>query len=64
MEQNSRPQLLYTDEDRQLLEEAWTLTNAHREDLVGLSGISQDAPSLVDRSERPTVMDMLQSARG
>ena len=60
VEQNSRPQLLYTDEDRHLLEEAWTLTAAHREDLTGTLANPQDAPAVVDRPGRPSVMDLLQ----
>ena len=38
IEQNHRPQLLYTEEDRELMEEAWALTTAHREDLAGRLG--------------------------
>ena len=32
VEQNHRPQLLYTEKDSPLMEEAWNLTAAHRED--------------------------------
>jgi len=35
VEQNHRPQLLYTVEDRELMEEAWAMTAAHRDDLTG-----------------------------
>ena len=56
IEQNHRPQLLYTEEDRELMEEAWRLTTAHREDLAGRPGNPQAAPMVMDR---PTVMDML-----
>ena len=56
IEQNHRPQLLYTEEDRGLMEEAWELTTAHREDLAGRLGNPQAAPMLQDR---PSVMDML-----
>ena len=56
IEQNHRPQLLYTEEDRGLMEEAWELTAAHREDLAGRPGNPQAAPMLQDR---PSVMDML-----
>ena len=44
VEQNSRPQLLYTDEDRGLLEETWTLTKAHREDLLDYLAILRTRP--------------------
>ena len=46
IEQNHRPQLLYTEEDRGLMEEAWELTTAHREDLAGRPGNPQVAPML------------------
>ena len=59
IEQNHRPQLLYTEEDRGLMEEAWELTTAHREDLAGRPGNPQAAPMLQDRQDRPSVMDML-----
>ena len=55
VEQNSRPQLLYADEDRDLMEEAWQLTAAHRDDLAGRYPQEE---ALVVQS-RPTVMDML-----
>ena len=55
VEQNQRPQLLYTEEDRGLMEEAWQLTTAHREDLAGRPGNPQD--DVVQH--RPNVMDML-----
>jgi len=53
--QNHRPQLLYTDEDRAVMQEAWELTAAHREDLAG-RGPQEEA--LVAHN-RPTVIDML-----
>ncbi len=59
IEQNHQPQLLYTEEDRGLMEEAWELTTAHREDLAGRPGNPQAAPMLQDRQDRPSVMDML-----
>ena len=59
IEQNHRPQLLYTEEDRGLMEEAWELTTAHREDLAGRTGNPQAAPMLQCRQDRPSVMDML-----
>ena len=64
VEQNHRAQLLYTDEDKPLMEEAWELTAAHREDLVGTHGNPQDAPVKIDRPRRKTVMDLLQNSRG
>ena len=63
IEQNHRPQLLYTEEDRPLMQEAWDLTAAHREDLIGRQGNPQDAPALLDQPERPSVMDLLQRNR-
>ena len=59
VEQNSRPQLLYTEEDRPLMQEAWELISAHREDLA--ARYHEGVPAaLVDRpSERPTVIDLL-----
>ena len=59
IEQNHRPQILYTEDDRGLMDEAWELTAAHREDLAGRSGNPQDAPAVLDR---PTVLDMLRGA--
>ena len=59
IEQNHRPQLLYTEEDRGLMEEAWELTTAHREDLAGRTGNPQAAPMLQGRQDIPSVMDML-----
>jgi len=56
VEQNHRAQLLYTEDDRELMEEAWQLTTAHREDLAGGPGNPQAAPVAQDR---PSVMDML-----
>ena len=60
VEQNSRPQLLYTEEDRPLMQEAWELISAHREDLA--ARYHEGVPAaLVDRPpERPTVIDLLQ----
>ena len=57
IEQNHRPQLFYTEEDRELMEEAWTLTTAHREDLAGRPGNPQEEALVVQN--RPTVIDML-----
>ena len=60
VEQNGRPQLLYTEEDRPLMQEAWELISAHREDLA--ARYHEGVPAaLVDRPpERPTVIDLLQ----
>ena len=57
VEQNHRPQLLYTEADRDLMEEAWQLTSAHREDLVQCQG-SPQGKALVAH-DKPSVMDML-----
>ena len=43
--QKRRPQLLYTEQDRALMEEAWELTAAHREDLAGRQGTPPVTPS-------------------
>ena len=56
VEQNNRPQLLYTEEDRPLMEEAWALTEAHREDLCG---VTQPVRALPAASSRASVVDML-----
>ena len=53
VEQNHRPQLLYTENDRALMENAWALSAAHRE---SLSGSSQARVAL---PERPSVLDLL-----
>ena len=64
VEQNHRPQLHYTEEDKPLMEEAWEFTKAHREDLAGLAANPQDIPALVDRRPcRPRVIDLLQRSR-
>ena len=55
IEQNHRAQLLYTEEDRALMEDAWLLTSAHREDLAGRPGVQSHQPS-----ERPSVLALLQ----
>ena len=60
VEQNHRLQILYTEDDRDIMEEAWELTAAHREDLAGQQGNPQGAPALPDQSARPSVMDLLQ----
>ena len=58
VEQNQRPQIFYTVDDRELMEEAWALTTAHREDLVSRSpapALPAPAPPAV-----PRVLAMLQ----
>ena len=57
VEQNHRPHLLYSEEDRELMQEAWELTSAHREDLAGRPAVPQEG-ALVTHA-RPTVADML-----
>ena len=47
---------------RELMEEAWTLTAAHREDLAGARENPQDPPALID--DKPSVMDLLQRTNG
>ena len=51
VEQNHRAQMLYTEDDRELMEQAWELTAAHREDLAGrrepLAPAVQDRPSVI-----------------
>ena len=64
VEQNHRPQIFYTEDDRDLMEEAWQLTTAHREDLAGLRGNPLDAPAIQDLTPRPSVMDLLQRRSG
>ena len=61
VEQNARPQLLYTAEDRDLMEEAWTITTAHREDLVSRSAAPAALPAPVVPVV-PRVLAMLQGA--
>jgi len=58
VEQNNRPQLLYTEEDRAPMQEAWELAAAHREDLAGRC--PQVAPAVLDK---PSVMDLLRGGR-
>ena len=56
VEQNHRPQILYTEDDREIMEYAWELTAAHREDLAGQQSF---APARPDQEPRPSVMDLL-----
>ena len=55
-EQNGRPQLLYTEQDREILEAAWEMSAAHLEDLMGRA--AAPAPA----AEVPRVLAMLQGA--
>ena len=59
VEQNHRAQMLYTEDDRELMEQAWELAAAHREDLMGRS--EPPAPAVQDR---PSVIALLQRASG
>jgi hypothetical protein len=63
VEQNHRAQLLYTDADRPLMEEAWALTEALREDLAGVGVRHAGARALPAASSRASVMDMLRAAQ-
>ena len=51
--QNHRPQIMYTEDDRGLMHEAWALTSALREDLV--ERCSQSAPAALP--DRPSVAE-------
>ncbi len=55
VEQNHRPQLYYTVEDKEIMESAWELTSAHREDLAGKSHhvVQRDRPSVLSLLQRP-----------
>ena len=55
VEQNHRAQMLYTEEDRELMEQAWELVAAHREDLAGRC---PHPPAAVQ--DRPSVIALLQ----
>ena len=44
VEQNQRPQMLYSEDDRELMQAAWVMTTAHREDLVSRSPAALPAP--------------------
>ena len=57
VEQNYRAQLLYTEEDRGIMQAAWELTAAHQEDLAARPAHPQAAPQ-----DRPSVMDIMQGA--
>jgi len=55
VEQNHRAQILYVEEDRALMEQAWELSTAHREDLMG-----RREPPVTAVHGRPSVLDLLQ----
>ena len=55
VEQNHRAQLLYTEDDRAVMEQAWELTAAHREELVAL----HHGPAAVPAAVGPSVLDLL-----
>ncbi len=55
VEQNHRAQLLYTIEDKDLMQSAWEMTAAHREDLVSRSAAVAVPPPV------PRVLAMLQN---
>ena len=67
-EQLARVQLLYTEEDRALFEQAWAMSEAHREELVTRTGPPAAAalppPAAPDGAPppRPSVLDMLRRA--
>ena len=66
VEQNHRQQLFYTEDDRPLMEEAWALTEAHREDLAGVRQSGPRAARSASGSSRSrtkaTVMDLLRGS--
>ena len=45
VEQNQHPQMLYTGSDRKLMEEAWAMATAHREDLLNRSASAPALPA-------------------
>ena len=57
VEQNHRPQILYTEADRPLMEEAWHMAAAHRDDLIGRHTAPRYDVAVVRHKQ--TVMDML-----
>ena len=63
LEHNQRPQLLYTEEDRELMEEAWAMTAAHREDLVSRSVVPV-ARAALPAPASPAVPRVLAMLRG
>jgi len=61
VEQNHRPQLLYVESDRELMEDAWEMMTAHREDLVSRSLAPAALPAPAAPAV-PRVLAMLQGA--
>ena len=59
VEQNHRPQLFYTERDRNLMQEAWEMISAHREDIVNRSGASTSNVSVI-APPVPRVIALLQ----
>ena len=55
VEPNHRAQLLYTEEDRALMEEAWELTTAHRNELAGRPAAQSSS------GEGPSVLELLRN---
>ena len=58
-EQNHRPQLWYTENDREVLNMAFQMTEAHRDDLVSRLRSGPAAPAIQDRPRLGNIMDML-----
>ena len=59
IEQNHRAQLLYTEQDRELMEEAWEMIAAHREDLVSRSAVAPVRAALPAAPAVPRALAML-----
>ena len=55
-EQNGRPQLLYTEQDRHTFDAAWKMSAAHLEDLMGRAAAAAPGVGI------PRVVRMLQAA--
>ena len=66
VEQNQRPQLLYTEDDRELMEEAWKMTTAHREELVSrlTAQVAPIAPAALPAPVPPAVPRVLAMLQG
>ena len=63
VEQNHRAQLLYTENDRELMEDAWEMMAAHREDLVNRSAVAPVRAALPAAAPAvPRVLAMLMRA--
>ena len=59
VEQNHRPQLFYTENDRPLMQEAWEMMAAHRDDLVNRSSLVAIPAPTITRA-KPRVLAMLE----